>query len=107
MRPWNWAILGSITSVQSRLSRGTIGECQSTIDFFRHTSLPTAFIAADRDSVAPFRRSESLRLVIPNLIFDCKITDAGHNDPYDHPAFKDAMREALARIEASAGAPVG
>jgi uncharacterized protein len=76
-----------------------------TIDFIRHTSLPTAFIAAGRDAVVPFRRSEPLRLAIPNLIFDRKITDAGHNDLYDHPAFKGAMREALARIEAAAGRP--
>jgi uncharacterized protein len=78
-----------------------------TIDFIRHTSLPTAFIAAGRDVVVPLRRSEPLRLAIPNLIFDRRITDAGHNDLYDHPAFKGAMHEALARIEAAGGRPVG
>ena len=77
-----------------------------TIDFIRHTSLPTAFISAGRDAVVPLRRSEPLRLAIPNLIFDRMITDSGHNDLYDHPAFKGAMREALARIEAAAGRPV-
>jgi uncharacterized protein len=78
-----------------------------TIHFIRHTSPPAAFIAAGRDLVVPLRRSEPLRLAIPNLIFDCKITDAGHNDLYDHSAFKGAMREALARIEGAARTPVG
>jgi hypothetical protein len=53
------------------------------------------------------KRSEPLRSAIPNLVFDRNIKDAGHNDLYDHPAFKGAMREALARIEAAAGKPVG
>jgi uncharacterized protein len=78
-----------------------------TIDFIRHTSLPTAFIAAGRDVVVPLRRSEPLRLAIPKLIFDRTIADAGHNDLYEHPAFRGAMREALARIEAAGGTPVG
>ena len=74
-----------------------------TIDFIRETSVPTAFIAAGRDAVVPFSRSEPLRRAVPNLVFDRTITDAGHNDLYDRPAFKGAMREALARIEAAAG----
>jgi uncharacterized protein len=78
-----------------------------TIDFVRHTSLPTAFITAGRDVVVPFRRSEPLRLAIPRLIFDRTIADAGHNDLYDQAAFMVAMREALATIEAAAGAPLG
>jgi pimeloyl-ACP methyl ester carboxylesterase len=84
-----------------------LGHQMPTIDFIRHTSLPTAFIAAGRDTVVPLRRSEPLRLAISNLVFDCTITDAGHNDIYDHPAFKGVMREALDRIEAAAGKPVG
>jgi uncharacterized protein len=78
-----------------------------TIDFIRNTSLPTAFIAAGRDVVVPLRRSEPLRVAIPKLILDGKITDAGHNNIYDHPAFKGVMREALARIEAAGGTLVG
>ena len=77
-----------------------------TIDFVRHTLLPTAFIAAGRDAVVPFSRSEPLRIAIPNLVFDRTFADAGHNDLYDHPAFKGEMRKALARIEAAAGKPV-
>jgi pimeloyl-ACP methyl ester carboxylesterase len=78
-----------------------------TIDFIRHTSLPTAFIAAGRDAVVPFSRSEPLRLAIPNLIFGRTFADAGHNDLFDHPAFKGSMHEALARIQAATRKPVG
>jgi pimeloyl-ACP methyl ester carboxylesterase len=78
-----------------------------TIEFIRRTSLPTAFIAAGRDAVVPFSRSEPLRLAIPNLVFDRTFADAGHNDLYDHPAFNGSMHEALARIEAAARKPVG
>ena len=70
-----------------------------TIDFVRDTSTPTALIAAGRDSIVPARRSEPLRRAIPRLVFDRTIEDAGHNDLYDHPAFIEAMHEALARIE--------
>ena len=39
-------------------------------------------------------------------MFDRRIGDAGHNDLYDRPAFVEAMREALARIEAAAAGKV-
>jgi uncharacterized protein len=73
-----------------------------TIDFLRGGTTPTALLAAGRDTIVPSQRSEPLRQVIPNLILDRTIADAGHNDLYDHPAFTSAMREALARIEAAA-----
>jgi hypothetical protein len=50
----------------------------------------------------PAKRSEPLRRAIPRLVFHRTIEDAGHNDLYDHPAFMEAMHEALARIEAAA-----
>ncbi len=73
-----------------------------TIEFVRGTLTPTALIAAGRDSIVPARRSEPLRHAVPRLVFDRTIEDAGHNDLYDHPAFAEALREALARIEAAA-----
>jgi uncharacterized protein len=73
-----------------------------TIDLLRDTTIPTALLAAGRDTIVPSRRTEPLRKAIPNLILDRTIADAGHNDLYDHPAFASAMREALARIEAAA-----
>jgi len=39
-------------------------------------------------------------------VFDRRIGDAGHDDLYDRPAFVEAMREALARIEAAAAGKV-
>jgi hypothetical protein len=50
----------------------------------------------------PAKRSEHLRCAIPRLVFHRTIEDAGHNDLYHHPAFMEAMHEALARIEAAA-----
>jgi pimeloyl-ACP methyl ester carboxylesterase len=73
-----------------------------TIDFVRGTATPTALIVAGRDSIVPARRTEPLRRAVPRLVFDRTIEDAGHNDLYDHPAFVEAMHEALARIEAAA-----
>jgi hypothetical protein len=48
------------------------------------------------------RRSAPLRQAVSNLVFARNI-GAGHNDLYDHPAFAEAMREALASIEAASG----
>ena len=73
-----------------------------TIDFVRGTPTPTALIVAGRDSIVPARRSEPLRRAVPRLVLDRTIEDAGHNDLYDHPAFAEALHEALARIEAAA-----
>ncbi len=78
-----------------------------TIDFVRGTATPTALIAAGRDSIVPAKRSEPLRRAVPRLVFHRTIEHAGHNDLYDHPAFMEAMHEALARIEAAAAAEQG
>ena len=73
-----------------------------TIDFVRESNVPTALIVAERDAIVPARRSTPLRAAIPNLVFERAI-DAGHNDLYDRPAFAEAMRQALATIEAASG----
>ena len=70
-----------------------------TIEFVRGSIVPTALILAARDAVVPARRSAPLRPAIKNLVFEQTI-DAGHNDIYDRPAFAEAIREAVARIEA-------
>ena len=72
-----------------------------TIDFVRGSPVPTALLVAARDGIVPARRSAALRPAIANLVFEAAI-DAGHNDLYGRPDFAAAMREALARIEASA-----
>ncbi|MBJ6127645.1 alpha/beta hydrolase [Microvirga splendida] len=73
-----------------------------TIDLVKDRPTPTALIAAGRDSIVPARRSEPLRSAVPNLVLDRTITDAGHNDLYQRPAFAVAMREAVAAFEATA-----
>lgn len=69
-----------------------------TVDFIRGRHTPTALIVAADDTIVPAARSEPLRRAIPNLVFDRTIPGAGHNDLYDRPAFRDAIREALDRI---------
>lgn len=69
-----------------------------TIEFIRGSRVPTALITAERDGVVPGRRSAFLRAAIANLVFE-RVIDAGHNDLYERPAFSDAIREALGRIE--------
>jgi len=59
---------------------------------------PVALIAGGRDRLIPAARTQPLRLAVPNLVFDRTIEDAGHNDIYRHPAFREAIREALTRI---------
>jgi pimeloyl-ACP methyl ester carboxylesterase len=68
------------------------------VDFVRERHTPTALIAAAEDTIVPAARTEPLRRTIPNLVFDRTIPGAGHNDLYDRPAFRDALREALDRI---------
>ncbi|HWT31768.1 MAG TPA: alpha/beta fold hydrolase [Propylenella sp.] len=69
-----------------------------TIDFVRGARTPTAMIVAGRDAIVPPHRSEPLRHAIANLVFEATIEQAGHKDLYDRPAFRDAMRKALAII---------
>ena len=71
-----------------------------TIDFVRGSPVPTALIVAERDTIVPARRSTALRQAVANLVFEAAV-DAGHNDLYGRPAFAEAMRETLARIEAA------
>ena len=62
------------------------------------TDTPTAIIAAGRDTIIPPARADALREAVPNLVFDRTIPEAGHNDLYDRPAFRQAMVEALDRF---------
>ena len=68
----------------------------------RQGTLPVAIIAAERDEIVPAERTEALRRVVPNLVFDGTIAGAGHNDIYARSEFQDAAREALATVLKSA-----
>jgi pimeloyl-ACP methyl ester carboxylesterase len=78
--------------------RALLRHRMSTLDFISGVSTPTAMIAAGRDSVVPARRTEPLRRVIPNLVFDRVIPEAEHNDLYELSAFWDALGEAVQTV---------
>jgi len=61
--------------------------------------IPVAIVAGERDTLVLPARTEALRRAIPNLVFDRTIAGVGHNDIYDRTEFRDAMADALARLE--------
>jgi hypothetical protein len=63
------------------------------------TRVPVAIIAAQRDEIVPTERTDALRRVVPNLVFDRTIAGTGHNDIYSRSDFQQAIREALGRLE--------
>jgi pimeloyl-ACP methyl ester carboxylesterase len=62
------------------------------------SDLPVAIIAAERDEIIPAKRTAALRKVIPHLVYDRTIGQAGHNDIYRRSDFHLSMREALAKL---------
>ncbi len=60
--------------------------------------VPTAILAGERDTLIPAERTDALRRAAGTLVFDRTIPGAGHNDVYDRPDFRAAMRGALLRI---------
>lgn len=65
----------------------------------RTTDAPVAIVAAAADRVVPPRRTDPVRQAARTLVLDRTIDGAGHNDLFDRPAYTQAMREALTRIE--------
>ena len=61
----------------------------------RKATVPTAIISAEHDEIIAPARTEALRPLVGNLVFDQTIADAGHNDIYGRDDFHDAMRRAL------------
>lgn len=64
----------------------------------RGSKVPTAILAAERDSLIPPARTDALRQSVGNLVFDRTIARSGHNDIYSRSEFHDAMREALSAV---------
>ena len=64
-------------------------------DDLRGSPTPTAIIAAGRDTIIPPARAAALAQAASNLVFERTIAEAGHNDLYDRPSFRQAMVEAL------------
>jgi hypothetical protein len=67
-------------------------------EWLRGSSVPTAIIAGGRDTLIAALRTDGLRRAAGRLVYDRTIAGAGHNDIYDRPDFRAAMREALARV---------
>ncbi|HWJ58425.1 MAG TPA: alpha/beta fold hydrolase [Sphingomicrobium sp.] len=61
---------------------------------------PVAIVAAEHDELVPTLRTDALRKVVGNLVFDRTIKRAGHNDIYARSDFHDAMHEAVDRLKA-------
>ena len=62
--------------------------------------IPVGIIAAGRDEIVPAARTEALRRVVKNLVYDRTVSAAGHNDIYARSEFHAAMRDALERLKA-------
>jgi pimeloyl-ACP methyl ester carboxylesterase len=66
----------------------------------RGSEAPVAIIGAQNDELVPTERTDALRKVVGNLVFDRTIRRAGHNDIYTRSDFHDAMHEAVDRLKA-------
>jgi len=60
--------------------------------------VPVAILAAERDDLILPARTAALRAQIPHLVYDRTIANAGHNDIYQRPEFRAAIRQAFARL---------
>lgn len=67
-------------------------------EWLRGSGVSIAIIAAERDTLIPAERTDGLRRAVGRLVFDRTIPGAGHNDIYDRPEFRAAIREALRRV---------
>ena len=63
--------------------------------------VPIALIAAERDTLIPPARAQALASATGTLVLHHTIAGVGHNDIYQHPAFRTAMHDALQRIEST------
>lgn len=64
----------------------------------RNSRVPVAILSAGDDTLILPARTDALRRAAPNLAYDVTIQGAGHNDIYQRPDFRRAMREALAAV---------
>ncbi|HYW14739.1 MAG TPA: alpha/beta hydrolase [Allosphingosinicella sp.] len=67
-------------------------------EWLEASPVPAAIVAAQRDTLITAARTEGLRRSVGRLVYDRTVPGAGHNDIYDRPEFRAAMREALARM---------
>ena len=62
------------------------------------SEVPLALIAAERDTLVRPERTESLRRAVPKPVLSWTVPGADHNSIYQSPEFREAMREAMARM---------
>ena len=73
-------------------------EEMNSVESLKNSDMPVALIAAERDTLIPPTRTDALRRKVRNLVFDRTIEGAGHNDIYERPEFRHAMREAITTL---------
>jgi pimeloyl-ACP methyl ester carboxylesterase len=71
------------------------------IEDLRASTVPVAMIAAGRDTLIPIHHARALAEAVPNLVLDRTISGAGHNDIYERPEFRQAMADALQKVQAA------
>ena len=71
----------------------------NSVESLKGRDTPVAIIAGERDTLIQPRRTDALRRKVPNLVVDRTILGAGHNDIYEKPEFRQAMREAIAAFK--------
>ena len=69
-------------------------------DDMQSSRVPTAIIVAGQDTLIPPPRAQALAKQVSNRVYSRTIEEAGHNNIYEHPQFRMAMAEALARVAA-------
>lgn len=77
--------------------------------FFKHeidagsplsrSTVPVAIIAAENDEIVARGRTDALRKLVKRVVFDRTIANSGHNDIYARADFREAMHDALDRLE--------
>ena len=71
------------------------------VEDLRASPAPVALIAAERDTLIPVRHAQALAKSVPNLVLHRTIAGATHNDIYEQPEFRQAMTEALRKVQAA------
>jgi pimeloyl-ACP methyl ester carboxylesterase len=68
------------------------------IEDLRASRVPVAILSGGVDTTVPPARTEALRRALSNLVFSRTFPRSGHNDIYDDPGFRPAIREALDQV---------
>ena len=70
----------------------------SSVDALKDLQIPVAIIAAGQDTLIRPARTDALRTVIPNLVFDRVFPSAAHNDILAQPGIEEALLGGLEAV---------